>query len=143
MAINMAKYIDDLGLDDLEVLRRKLSSRYFPHRGSTLYTFQKLLERHRSIDPRVLEFCSSEKLVEQVRRMRREDPDFAARMAGRALPSRPPAAAALAAGLIWAVAVALVAAGWWTAAIVVAAWAGVISGALMYRCRPARRTPPI
>ena len=73
----------------------------------------------------------------------REDPDFVARMAGRALPRRPPVAPALAAGLVWAVAVALVAVGWWVAAIVVAVWAAVISSALMYRCRPARRTPPI
>jgi hypothetical protein len=75
--------------------------------------------------------------------LRREDPDFVARMAGRALPRRTPVAPALAAGLIWAVAVALVAAGWWAAAVVVAVWAAVISCALMYRCRPVRCTPPI
>ncbi len=75
--------------------------------------------------------------------LRREDPDLVARMAGCALPRRQPMAPALAAGLIWAIAVALVAAGWWAAAIVVTVWAAVISGALMYRCRPARHTPPI
>jgi Flp pilus assembly protein TadB len=82
-------------------------------------------------------------LAQLERQLRREDPEFVARMAGHAPPHRPPVAHALAAGLIWAVAVVLVAAGWSAAAIVVAVWAAAISGALMYRCRPARRTPPV
>jgi hypothetical protein len=75
IALNMAKLFDDLGQDDLEVIKRKLSSRYFPHREAALHAFQKLLERHRTIEPRVLGFCTSEKLIEQFRRIRREDPE--------------------------------------------------------------------
>ncbi|HLL53378.1 MAG TPA: hypothetical protein VK447_07525 [Myxococcaceae bacterium] len=75
MGINLAKRIDDLGQEDLELLERRLSARYFPHREAALHAFQKLLERYRTIHPRVLDFCMREKLVEKFVRMRREDPD--------------------------------------------------------------------
>jgi Flp pilus assembly protein TadB len=68
--------------------------------------------------------------------LRREDPSFAALMGDTRGRRRFPLPAVLASGLIWAVAVALVAAGWWPVAIVVAVWAAVISCALVYRWRP-------
>jgi hypothetical protein len=74
-------------------------------------------------------------LEEQVRSA---DPAFAARMAGRTGRGRFPLALVLAAALAWAIAVSLMAAGWWVAAIVVGLSAITVSGTLAYRRRSAQ-----
>ena len=75
-------------------------------------------------------------LLEQ--HLRRADPAFAARMRGTA-PHRLPLAPVLASVLVWTAAVALLAVGWWPVAIAVSVWAGVLSGASVYRWRQAAR----
>lgn len=82
----------------------------------------------------------SRRLAQLERQLRRDDPEFCARMAGGRPPARRvPISLVLAAAVIWAAALVLAVAGWWIAAGVAAGWAMVIVGALAYRCRPSRR----
>ena len=77
------------------------------------------------------------RLAQLERQLRRDDPDFCARMRGD-LPARRhvPLSLGMTAGVIWTVAVILAVFGWWGAAAVAAVWGTVIVAALGYRCRP-------
>jgi len=79
------------------------------------------------------------RLAQLERQLRRDDPDFCARMRGD-LPTRRrvPISLALTAGVIWAATLILALFGWWGAAAVAAVWGTVIVAALAYRCRPGR-----
>ncbi|MFI7540079.1 DUF3040 domain-containing protein [Actinoplanes sp. NPDC049599] len=81
----------------------------------------------------------SRRLAQLERQLRREDPDFCARMAGD-LPvrRRRPISLLLTAVVIWAAALILGIFGWWGAAAVAAVWGTVIVAALGYRRRPGR-----
>jgi predicted signal transduction protein with EAL and GGDEF domain len=81
----------------------------------------------------------SRRLAQLERQLRRDDPEFCARMAGGRPPARRvPLSLVLAAAVIWGAALVLAVAGWWIAAGVAAVWAMVIVGALAYRCGPSR-----
>jgi hypothetical protein len=83
------------------------------------------------------------RLAQLERALRTEDPEFVARMVGMTVPRRRvPLALPLACALIWTGAVALALIGWWPVAVLAAVWAAVISGALIYRCRPSRAAGP-
>ena len=81
----------------------------------------------------------SRRLAQLERQLRREDPDFCARMRGD-LPARRrmPISLMLTAVVIWVAAAILAIFGWWGAAAVAAVWGTVIVAALGYRCRPGR-----
>ena len=81
----------------------------------------------------------SRRLAQLERQLRREDPDFCARMRGD-LPARRrmPVSLLLTAVVIWAAALILGIFGWWGAAAVAAVWGTVIVAALGYRRRPGR-----
>ena len=81
----------------------------------------------------------SRRLALLERQLRREDPDFCARMRGD-LPTRrrAPLALILTMILIWTAAIILAIFGWWGAAAVAAVWGTVIVAALGYRSRPPR-----
>ncbi|MEU7905951.1 DUF3040 domain-containing protein [Actinoplanes sp. NPDC049118] len=83
------------------------------------------------------------RLAQLERQLRREDPDFCARMRGQ-LPARRrvPISLVLAACMVWAAVLALAVLGWWGAAAVAAVWGAVLLAALTYRCRPARPDRP-
>ncbi len=83
----------------------------------------------------------SRRLAQLERQLRRDDPDFCARMQGD-LPvrRRRPISLVLTAVVIWAAALTLALFGWWGAAAVAAVWGTVIVAALAYRCRPGRDT---
>ena len=84
----------------------------------------------------------SRRLAQLERQLRREDPDFCARMRGSTPPirRRKPLALILTAAVIWGAALTLVLFGWWGAAAVAAVWGTVIVAALAYRHRPGRTT---
>ncbi|GLW33431.1 DUF3040 domain-containing protein [Actinoplanes regularis] len=67
----------------------------------------------------------SRRLAQLERQLRRDDPDFCARMGGgnfSVRTPRPPLALFFLAAAIAAVAIVLGAAGWWIAAVIVAVW---------------------
>ncbi len=79
----------------------------------------------------------SRRLAQLERQVRRDDPDFCARMRGD-LPAgrRMPLSLVLTAAVIWTASLILAVFGWWGAAAVAAVWGTVIVVALAYRCRP-------
>jgi hypothetical protein len=81
----------------------------------------------------------SRRLAQLERQLRRDDPDFCARMRGD-LPARRrmPLSLVLTAVVIWSAALVLAVFGWWGAAAVAAVWGTVIVAALAYRGRPGR-----
>jgi fatty acid desaturase len=81
----------------------------------------------------------SRRLAQLERQLRRDDPEFCARMAG-GVPERRrvPVSVAVAAAVIWVTALILAMAGWWVAAAITGLWATVIICALAYRWRPGR-----
>jgi CHASE2 domain-containing sensor protein len=83
----------------------------------------------------------SRRLAQLERQLRREDPEFCARMAGGGHPEprRRPLALILAAVVIWVTALILAVAGWWIAAAVAGLWATVLICVVAYRLRPFRR----
>jgi len=82
----------------------------------------------------------SRRLAQLERQLRREDPDFCARMAGdHPVRRHVPISLILAATVVWAAALILAVVGWWAAAVVAGVWALVIMVAIGYRCRPPRR----
>ena len=81
----------------------------------------------------------SRRLAQLERQLRRDDPEFCARMAGGAPQRRRvPVSLVLTAAVIWVAALVLAVAEWWIAAGVAALWAAVIVGAVAYRCRRPR-----
>ncbi|AGZ39072.1 DUF3040 domain-containing protein [Actinoplanes friuliensis] len=82
------------------------------------------------------------RLAQLERQLRREDPDFCARMRGD-LPTRRrvPISLVLAGCVVWAAALTLALLGWWGAAAIAGVWGTVIVAALAYRCRPGRPSP--
>jgi fatty acid desaturase len=92
----------------------------------------------------------SRRLAQLERQLRRDDPDFCARMAGSvAEHRRVPLSVILAAVIIWAGALVLAVVGWWIPAAVAGVWATVIVCALVFRWRPGKHrrltdpgTPP-
>jgi flagellar basal body-associated protein FliL len=81
----------------------------------------------------------SRRLAQLERQLRRDDPEFCARMAdGAPQPKRVPVSLVLTAIVIWVAALVLAVAGWWIAAGVAALWAVIIGGAVAYRCRRPR-----
>jgi fatty acid desaturase len=83
----------------------------------------------------------SRRLAQLERQLRRDDPDFCARMRGN-LPARRrmPLSLILTAAVIWAASLVLAVSGWWGAAAVAAVWGTVIVVALVSRCRPGQST---
>ncbi|MEU4215038.1 DUF3040 domain-containing protein [Actinoplanes sp. NPDC026623] len=83
------------------------------------------------------------RLAQMERQLRRDDPEFCARMRDR-LPTRRrvPTSLVLAACVVWAAVLALGVLGWWGAAAIAAVWGAVILAALTYRCRPLRPGDP-
>ena len=82
----------------------------------------------------------SRRLAQLERQLRREDPDFCARMAGDGPErGRVPVSLVLAAIVVWVTALILAVAGWWIAAAIAGACATVMISAMAYRCRPSRR----
>jgi hypothetical protein len=76
------------------------------------------------------------RLAQLERQLRRDDPDFCARMAGGHFSRRRvPVSLILAATVVWAAALILAVVGWWAAAIVSGVWALVIMVAIGYRLR--------
>ncbi len=88
----------------------------------------------------------SRRLAQLERQLRRDDPEFCARMAGGAppQPARIPLSLVLTALVIWVVALVLAVSGWWIAAGVAALWATIVGGVVSYRMRrpgPGRHRP--
>jgi hypothetical protein len=83
----------------------------------------------------------SRRLAQLERQLRRDDPDFCARMRGGSPPPRRrmPLSLILTAAVIWTAALILILFGWWGAAAVAAVWGTVIVAALGYRSRPNRQ----
>ncbi|HET6529877.1 MAG TPA: DUF3040 domain-containing protein [Actinoplanes sp.] len=83
----------------------------------------------------------SRRLAQLERQLRREDPEFCARMAGggRLEPKRIPLSLVLVAMVIWVAALILAVAGWWIAAALAALWATVLICAIGYRFHASRR----
>jgi len=80
----------------------------------------------------------SRRLAQMERQLRRDDPDFCARMEGGQTEApdrrkRIPLSLILTAVVIWIVAIVLSAVGWWIAAAIAALWATVVVTALIYR----------
>jgi fatty acid desaturase len=82
----------------------------------------------------------SRRLAQLERQLRREDPEFCARMAGggRPEPKRIPVSLVLVAMVIWVAALILAVAGWWIAAAVAALWATVLICVIGYRFHASR-----
>ena len=81
----------------------------------------------------------SRRLAQLERQLRREDPDFCARMRGdRPERRRSPIALIMTALVIWTATIILAVVGWWGAAAVAAVWGTVVVAALGYRYRPDR-----
>jgi GGDEF domain-containing protein len=83
----------------------------------------------------------SRRLAQLERQLRRDDPDFCARMGGGnfSVPApRPPLALFFVAAAIAVAAIVLGAVGWWIAAVTVAAWSLVTAAAAFYRRRKFR-----
>jgi fatty acid desaturase len=82
----------------------------------------------------------SRRLAQLERQLRRDDPEFCARMSpGRPPRRRVPKALVFAAAAVWIAALVLGVVGWWIAAAVAAVCATAIVVALAYRVRPTRR----
>jgi Protein of unknown function (DUF3040) len=83
----------------------------------------------------------SRRLAQLERQLRREDPDFCARMEGGGGPEhrRVPLSLVLAAVVVWVTALILAVAGWWIAAAVAALWATVMICVVAYRFGTGRR----
>ncbi|GAA4596938.1 hypothetical protein BJY16_002186 [Actinoplanes octamycinicus] len=78
----------------------------------------------------------SRRLAQLERQLRRDDPDFCARMGGGnfSVPTpRPPLALFIVAAVIAVAAIVLGAVGWWIAALIVAVWGVVTAIAASYR----------
>jgi Flp pilus assembly protein TadB len=80
----------------------------------------------------------SRRLAELERQLRREDPEFCARMSGGAATRPAPRRAAtvsliLTAIVIWTAAIILAVLGWWIAAVIAALSATVVASTLTYR----------
>jgi len=83
------------------------------------------------------------RLAQLERQLRRDDPDFCARMAGgHTTRRRIPLSLVFAASVVWGVALILAVIGWWAAAIVSGIWALVIMVAIGYRLRAPKFTAP-
>ncbi|BCY05441.1 DUF3040 domain-containing protein [Actinoplanes sp. L3-i22] len=83
----------------------------------------------------------SRRLAQLERQLRRDDPDFCARMGGGnfSVPApRPPLALFFVAAAIAVAAIVLGAVGWWIAAVTVAAWSLVTAAGAFYRLRKFR-----
>ena len=83
----------------------------------------------------------SRRLAQLERQLRRDDPDFCARMGGGnfSVPTpRPPLALFVVAAVIAVAAIVLGAAGWWIAAVLVASWGVVTAIVAGYRFRKFR-----
>jgi hypothetical protein len=82
------------------------------------------------------------RLAQLERQLRRDDPDFAARMGGGnfsvSSTARPPLPLFIVAAVITVAAVVLGAVGWWIAASIVSAWAVITLSAAVYRVRRQR-----
>jgi hypothetical protein len=87
----------------------------------------------------------SRRLAHLERQLRREDPEFCARMSmdGRPPRKRVPLSLVLVALVVWVTALILAVADWWIAAAIAALWATVIICAVAYRCRPSRPAGPL
>ena len=87
----------------------------------------------------------SRRLAQLERQLRRDDPEFCARMAGGAPPRRRvPVSLVLTATVIWVAALVLAVAGWWSAAGVAGLCATVVVGTVARRLRrpgPGRHRP--
>ncbi|WP_306216386.1 DUF3040 domain-containing protein [Actinoplanes sp. RD1] len=82
------------------------------------------------------------RLAQLERQLRRDDPEFCDRMAGRRSGRRQvPVSLILTATVVWAAALILAVVGWWAAAVVAAVWAVVVMVAIGFRCR-APKLPP-
>ena len=81
------------------------------------------------------------KLAELERRLRREDPDFVARMLSAGMPfGRGAPLHLMIVGVVaWTTALMMAIAGWWFAAATAAACAAVSAATLAYRYRPIHR----
>ncbi len=81
----------------------------------------------------------SRRLAQLERQLRRDDPEFCARMAGgsdeSAARKRPSFALIFSAVAIWIAALILGVVGWWIAAALAALWATIVATALGYRIR--------
>jgi hypothetical protein len=79
----------------------------------------------------------SRRLAQLERQLRRDDPDFCARMeAGCAPPARrPPMWKVAAVTAIWILALILGVTGWWVTAAVAGVWAAVVVGTLVLKRR--------
>ncbi|MFI1993139.1 DUF3040 domain-containing protein [Actinoplanes sp. NPDC020271] len=80
----------------------------------------------------------SRRLAQLERQLRRDDPDFCARMGGGnfSVPTpRPPLALFFVAAAIAVAAILVAAAGWWIAGVIVAVWSVVTAIAAGYRLR--------
>jgi hypothetical protein len=87
----------------------------------------------------------SRRLAQLERQLRRDDPDFCARMGGGnfSVPApRPPLALFFVAAAIAVIAIVLGVAGWWIAAAIVAVWGVVTAGAAGYRLHKFRGRQP-
>lgn len=78
----------------------------------------------------------SRRLAQMERQLRRDDPDFCARMEGGQVEDpvrrrRVPLSLVLTAVVIWIAAVVLGVVGWWIAAVIAALWASVVVAALV------------
>lgn len=81
----------------------------------------------------------SRRLAQLERQLRRDDPAFCDRMAGRGAGRKHVSLSLVLAGaVVWAAALILAVVGWWAAAIVAGVWAVVIMVAIGYRCRTPR-----
>lgn len=81
----------------------------------------------------------SRRLAQLERQLRRDDPDFCARMAGNVAERRRiPLSVVLAAVIIGTSALVLAVVGWWIPAAVAGLWAVVIVCALALRWRPGK-----
>jgi hypothetical protein len=86
----------------------------------------------------------SRRLAHLERQLRRDDPEFCARMSGHepeAARQRVPLSVVLAAAVIWTTALVFGVVGWWIAAAIAALWATVLACTLALRCRPGRDRP--
>jgi fatty acid desaturase len=78
------------------------------------------------------------RLAQMERQLRRQDPEFCARMlaGGQRTRRRPPFALAIAAAMIWIAALVFSVVGWWLVAAACALWATLVVCALACRWRP-------
>ena len=79
----------------------------------------------------------SRRLAQLERQLRRDDPDFCARMSALTGPTRRrvPLTRVVAATIIWIAALILGVIGWWVPAAIAAVWAAVVVGMLVINRR--------